>query len=247
MRKAAFFDIDGTLFRNSLLIEHFKLLLKYNLLNESVWINNIKDKYKNWEQRKGDFEDYLDELVKMYIEGLKNVSLEYNDFVARRVIETKGDNIYLYTKKKLEEHIKNNDIVIFISGSPSFLVEKMAKKYNATDFIGTEYLIENGNFNGELIPMWDSVSKRNAIEMFTKKYNIDLENSYAYGDTTGDVSMFEMVGHPYAINPAARLLRTIKDNEEVKNKIKIVIERKNMAYSFLAKDLDKLELNFLEL
>ena len=30
---AAFFDIDGTIHRNSLLIEHFKLLVKYEYIN----------------------------------------------------------------------------------------------------------------------------------------------------------------------------------------------------------------------
>lgn len=30
---AAFFDIDGTLFRNSLMIEHFKKLIKYEVID----------------------------------------------------------------------------------------------------------------------------------------------------------------------------------------------------------------------
>ena len=29
---AAFFDIDGTIYRNALLIEHFKKMIKYELL-----------------------------------------------------------------------------------------------------------------------------------------------------------------------------------------------------------------------
>ena len=31
---AAFFDIDGTLYRDSLLIEHFKKLIKYDVVEE---------------------------------------------------------------------------------------------------------------------------------------------------------------------------------------------------------------------
>ena len=30
---AAFFDIDGTIYRNALLIEHFKKLIKYELFD----------------------------------------------------------------------------------------------------------------------------------------------------------------------------------------------------------------------
>ena len=31
---AAFFDIDGTIYRNALLIEHFKKLIKYELFDD---------------------------------------------------------------------------------------------------------------------------------------------------------------------------------------------------------------------
>lgn len=239
---AAFFDIDGTLFRNSLLIEHFKLLVKYKFINESYWINFVKDKYDKWERRQGDFEEYLDELVEIYVEGLKNINIDDNEFISKRVIELKGDNIYYYTKNKLEEHLKLGHKVIIISGSPSFLVEKMAEKYNVTDYKGTIYTIENNRFTGNKIPMWDSKSKNEAIDEFCKKYGIDLSKSYAYGDTTGDISMFEKVGNPIAINPAARLMKYIKENDNLKNKIKVVIERKNVVYKFKGNEVDNMDI-----
>lgn len=39
---AAFFDIDGTIYRNSLLIEHFKKLIKYELLNIQMYEDRVK-------------------------------------------------------------------------------------------------------------------------------------------------------------------------------------------------------------
>lgn len=246
-RKAAFFDIDGTLFRNSLLIEHFKLLLKYDMLHESAWANNVKDKYKKWEMRKGDFEEYLDELVSTYIEGIQNISLDYIDFVAKRVIETKGDKIYLYTKNALKKHLENKDLVIIISGSPDFLVSKMAKKYNVTDYVGTKYLVEDKKFTGKMIPMWDSKSKQKAIEYFVKKYDIDLENSYAYGDTTGDLSMFRSVGNPVLVNPAKRLLEKAKKDPDVNKNAKVVVERKNVVFTFSLKDKSNVSIDFLDI
>ena len=38
MAIAAFFDIDGTLYRNSLMVEHFKKLLKYEVIDPSFGI-----------------------------------------------------------------------------------------------------------------------------------------------------------------------------------------------------------------
>ena len=39
---AAFFDIDGTIHRNSLLIEHFKMLVKYEYIDIMSWEVNGK-------------------------------------------------------------------------------------------------------------------------------------------------------------------------------------------------------------
>ncbi len=230
---AAFFDVDGTIFRNSLLIEHFKMLTKFEFIDEASFVGDIKHKFKMWEERKGSYDDYLDELVDIYVDCIKNIDQKDIDYVAQRVIENRAQKIYAYSRNKIKEHLEKGHVIIIISGSPSFLVDKMAKKLNATDFIATEYLIdENNKYNGKNIPMWDSESKINAIKNFEKKYNIDLENSYAYGDTTGDFGMFEMVGNPVAINPAKRLFKKILNHKKIREKIKIVVERKDMVYIF---------------
>ena len=53
---AAFFDIDGTIFRNSLMIEHFKKLISFEVIDPEVWYIKIKKVYDEWEKRYGDFE-----------------------------------------------------------------------------------------------------------------------------------------------------------------------------------------------
>ena len=85
--KAVFFDIDGTIHRNSLLIEHFKLLVKYEYINVMSWEGKVKEKFSKWESRTGDYDDYLEELVEIYVEALKNFSKADMDFLAKRVIE----------------------------------------------------------------------------------------------------------------------------------------------------------------
>lgn len=228
---AAFFDVDGTIFRNSLLIEHFKMLIKFEFIDKSSFVGDIKNKFKLWEERKGSYDDYLDELVEIYVKCIKQIDQIDIDYVAQRVIENRAQKIYTYSRNKIKEHLEKGHLVIIISGSPSFLVNKMAKKLNATDYIATEYLLdENNRYSGNNIPMWDSQSKINAIKSFEKKYNLDLEKSYAYGDTTGDYGMFEMVGNPFAINPAKRLFEKILNNKDVRDKIKIIVERKDMVY-----------------
>ena len=88
--------------------------------------------------------------------------------------------------------------------------------------------------------MWDSIHKQEAIEDFIKKYNIDLSKSYAYGDTNGDFSMLSLVGNPRAINPSKELITRIKNDENLKSKTQIIIERKNVIYK-LNSDVELIE------
>ena len=108
------------------------------------------------------------------------------------------------------------------------------------DYRGTIYeLDEKGYYNGSIVPMWDAVSKRKAILEMVEKYDIDLSKSYAYGDTAGDLTMLSMVGHPYAINPTRELISKINQDEVLRKKINIIVERKDVIYHL---DINNLKL-----
>jgi HAD superfamily hydrolase (TIGR01490 family) len=228
---AAFFDIDGTIFRNSLMIEHFQKLITFEIIDPEIWYTKVKKVYLEWEKRYGDFEEYLEILAGVYLEELKGVDKSYIDYTAEHVIKLNGDMIYKYSRSQIDWHKKQGHKVFFISGSPDFLVSKMAEKYGATEYRGTLYEVdENNKFTGNIVKMWDSKSKLKELKGLIEKYDVDLEKSYAYGDTTGDFSMLKMVGNPVAINPNRELLEEIRQDETLKNKATIIVERKNVIY-----------------
>lgn len=227
----AFFDIDGTIFRNSLMIEHFQKLVTFEVIDPAIWYTKVKKVYIDWESRFGDFDQYLETLADVYLEELKGVNKDYVDFIAKHVIEVNGDMVYKFSREQIKWHLEQNHKVFFISGSPDFLVSKMAEKYGVTEYRGTLYKTdENNNFTGEIVKMWDSESKQRVLDEFIKKYNVDLEKSYAYGDTTGDLSMLRMVGNPVAINPNNLLLQSIKNDSYLCKKTNIIVERKDVIY-----------------
>ncbi len=243
--KAAFFDIDGTIYRDSLLTEHFKRLIKYELIDPRQWEDKVKDLYTQWDKREGGYDAYLLGVVDSYVEAIQNVTLEQNEFVANQVMDVKAGRVYKYTRDRIKWHKEQGHKVIFISGSPEFLVSKMAKKYGADDYCGTVYHFDGERFTGETIPMWDSKSKERAIEKFVKKYDIKLDDSYAYGDTNGDLSMMKLVGHPVTINPAEDLLKNIQDDKELSKRIQIIVERKDVIY-MLNSNVEIYKCSFLE-
>lgn len=96
----------------------------------------------DWDKRQGHYDDYLDEICDLYVKSLIGLDKTCIDFTSDQVIKLKSDRVYKYTRSRIKWHLDNNHIVIFISGSPGFLVEKMAKKYNVTDCIGSNYLLK---------------------------------------------------------------------------------------------------------
>lgn len=229
--QAAFFDIDGTIFRNSLMIEHFKKLVTFEVIDPAIWHTRVKKVYLEWEKRYGDFEEYLEILAEVYLEALKGINKSYIEYIANHVIKSNGDMIYKYSRNQIAWHKEQGHKVFFISGSPDFLVSKMAEKYGATEYRGTLYKVDDdNNFTGEIVRMWDSKSKQNELNQLIAKYDVDLENSFAYGDTTGDFSMLKMMGNPIAINPNKELLLAIRNDKDLIQKAIIIVERKNVIY-----------------
>lgn len=238
---AAFFDIDGTIYREGLITEVFKKIIRYELVDEEKWYKEVKPAFLKWDKRQGDYDTYLIKMVDVYVEAIKGLSKEQIDHVARKVIEQKGDRVYTFSRERIKWHKEQGHIVIAISGSPLELVKEMSAKYNMDDFRGTIYKYDCTNkYNGEIVPMWDSESKQKALFELKDKYDIDFSSSYAYGDTSGDFTMFKTVGIPYAINPTRELLDKIQNDKEVSEKIKIIVERKDVTYKLDVKCLNLL-------
>ena len=135
----------------------------------------------------------------------------------------------------IKYHKSQGHLVFFISGSPDFLVSKLADRYGITDYRGTNYRFDEDDiFRGDISQMWDSASKEREFKAIAEKYDIDLASSYAYGDTNGDYSMLKAMGHGVAMNPSEKLLHMIRDDEKLLDKVDIIIERKDVIYKVKA-------------
>ena len=228
---AAFFDIDGTISREGFISEMFKKMIKYELIDNSKWYNEVEPAFTKWDKRVGDYDIYLQKMVDIYTETVKNTNAFHIAYIAKKVIEQKGERVYTYSRERIRWHKEQGHVVIAISGSPIELVSEVSKMYGMDDYRGTIYQVgSNGIYNGEIIPMWDSQSKRKAVLEMADKHDIDLSRSYAYGDTNGDYSMLQLVGNPFAINPTRELLSHIRNDSQLKEKFTVIVERKDVTY-----------------
>lgn len=228
---AAFFDIDGTLYREGMITAIFKKLIKSDIISNEVWYKELKERYVMWDKRQGNYDDYLIRMAALYIESIKGLHKTQIEFIAQKVIEQSGDRVYTYTRDRITWHKEQGHKLITISGSPFELVKAISEKYGFDDYIGSVYEMgTDDRYTGEVYPMWDSENKKKALRNLVEKYNIDLESSYAYGDTAGDFAMLKSVGNPFAMNPTKELVDKVSGDQEVKDKVKIIVERKDMIY-----------------
>ena len=65
MKKVAIFDIDGTIFRSSLLIEITEALIDAGMFKKSAKKYYAKQ-HQNWINRKDSYDKYIDKVVKAF-------------------------------------------------------------------------------------------------------------------------------------------------------------------------------------
>lgn len=226
MNIAAIFDVDGTIFRDSLLLRHMDKCVDYDVF-PSIVQEKVKPYFHAWKNRELGYEEYLEHAVRIYTQYLNGKSIDDIQFVAKQVIKKDAKKLYRYTAERIKWHKEQGHKIVFISGSPNFLVEPLAKELGVDIEYSTLYRTSDQTYTGDLIPMWDKHSKQRALNELQEYHHIDLKKSYAYGDTMGDITMLTTVGNPIAINPNQKLLNKL---QELDKDVKIVVERKDVIY-----------------
>ena len=103
-RIAAFFDIDGTIYRDSLVTELYKKLLKYEIIPQEEYIKQVKEPLTAWKNRQVSYEDYLEALTENFSTTIKGLTKAQIDFVTDQVMKLSSDKVYTYTRDKINKH-----------------------------------------------------------------------------------------------------------------------------------------------
>lgn len=220
----AVFDIDGTIIRSSLVIE-----LTHELIEQGVFPEAVHEEFeaekREWLNRHGDYETYLDKLVDTYENYTTGCREDEVAVIAREVARRHTYQTYRYTRK-LVERLKTTHCLLAISGSPIEVVEPFAKAHGFELAHATIKETRNGVYLDERTP--GGQDKDQALLRFVEAYDLTLEASVGVGDTGSDAGFLELVDHPIAFNPNAELYNIARDNGW-----EIVVERKDMVYRLM--------------
>jgi len=218
----AIFDIDGTIFRSSLLIELTKSLVAYGVFPKLAY-TEIERKEQRWLDRKGSYEEYLHQVIQVFSKRLKGVAVADVRRLSKLVIQTQKNRVYTYTRDLLS-NLRKTHRLIAISGSSEVIVQQFQKAWKFDDVFGTVYESQKRAYTGN-VTFVASRDKRTLLLDYCKSNDFSLARSVGVGDTESDISFLQLVSRPIAFNPNAKLLRSARVSHW-----QIVVERKDVVY-----------------
>lgn len=224
-KPVAVFDIDGTIFRSSLLIE-----LTERLIEKGTFPKEVRGAYETermrWLDRKGDYEAYIAKVINVFMAHVKGVRFEDMAEAAEEVIEEKQSRVYKYTRDLVRTLRRRGYYLLAISHSPKFIVDAFAYELGFDKVYGFFYETgPSGRFTGNVEDKDVILNKAAVLQRAVRKEGLTFERSVGVGDTESDIPMLDMVERPIAFNPNQVLYRHAK-----RRKWKVVIERKDVIY-----------------
>lgn len=223
-RKFAAFDIDGTISRNALFMQIVDELIAREHL-PADYRSQLDSKFEEYKKRKhkNAYNDYTQLSVDILLKNLKKISVEDYRKAVDSVITKNSDYVYVYTTELIKKLKKQGYFLIALSGSEMYSVQKFTEKLGFDLAIGEYYHEEDGFFTGKIDQV---IHKKDIfIKKFILEHDLTLEDSYAIGDSSGDLGMLKVVDNPVAFNPEDKLF-----DEAKKQGWRIVVERKNVIY-----------------
>jgi HAD superfamily hydrolase (TIGR01490 family) len=205
---AAFFDLDNTVMQGAALFHfgrglykrkffHSRDLLRFAWQQAYFRLAGSEDPEHMAEAR-----DSALSIVKGHrVEELISIGEEiYDEYMAGK--------IWPGTRALAQAHLDAGQRVWLVTAAPVETAMIIARRLGLTGALGTVAEHVGGVYTGRLVgePL-HGPAKAEAVRALALAEDLELARCAAYSDSSNDIPMLSLVGHPYAINPDNRLRR----------------------------------------
>lgn len=210
MKTGAFFDVDGTLYNANMWRGLMQYVAEHGGKNRTRWYmaRNLPYYYL-WRFKLIDDETFRKPWVWTLGSLIKGWNAAQGDtafrWVAEQYIQPTG-NVDVIAR--LQQHVAQGHIVVLVSAMLAPTLKILGDALNVTGVIGTQIEFANGRFTGRVLApvcVGDAKGKLLHAWLTARDITIDFAASFAYADSLSDRSLFDMVGHPVAVNPDPQL------------------------------------------
>ena len=209
-RAAAFYDLDGTIVTTNLVHAYW-----YYARNNQGLMRSVMAAAKVLRR------------VPMYVATNMLDRQIFNELFFK-VYEGESDDRLRYLSEELFEKVLKPAIYpgaaqlvastraaglrqIIVSGAPDFTVRPIARYLGMDEFVCNHLEFVNHRCTGKVLPpVMASATKAAWIRNYCESQGVKLSDCYAYADSTSDLPMLAVVGHPAAVNPDVRLRLTAR-------------------------------------
>ena len=122
----------------------------------------------------------------------------YDEYMAERV--------WPGTRALAQAHLDAGQKVWLVTAAPVETATIIARRLGLTGALGTVAESVGGVYTGKLVgePL-HGPAKAEAVRALAAAEGLDLSHCAAYSDSSNDIPMLELVGHPAAVNPDSDL------------------------------------------
>ena len=125
-----------------------------------------------------------------------------------------ADRIWEGARELTRQHLQAGQRVWLVTATPVELANILARRLGLTGALGTVAETSDGVYTGRLVGgLLHGQAKAAAIRALAEREGLDLARSSAYSDSSNDLPMLELVGHPSVVNPDGDLLREARSRD----------------------------------
>jgi len=209
---AAFFDVDNTLMRGAS-IYHFARGLAARKMFGPRDLLRLTWGQLAFRLRGAENADHIDaarEAALAFVAGHR-----VDDVVAlgeEIYDDTMANRIWEGARELTRQHLAAGQRVWLVTATPVELANILARRLGLTGALGTVAETSDGVYTGRLVGgLLHGEAKAAAVRALAEREGLDLARSSAYSDSSNDLPMLELVGHPNVVNPDGDLLRQARD------------------------------------
>jgi HAD superfamily hydrolase (TIGR01490 family) len=226
MQKLAIFDIDGTIFRSSLLIEVTNALIAEGIFPASAR-RVYQQSFENWLNRKDSYDAYIADVVRAFDKHIAGVRRSTFLRVVRKVIGYQKHRVYRYTRDMVKKLHQQKYLLLAISHSPRDLVVEFTKHWGFHRVYGRIFELDaHQRFTGRVLHASIIGDKAAMLRHAVAHEGLPLKGSIGLGDSEADIPMLKLVDTPICFNPNSILFRYAK-----RVGWRVVVERKDVVYT----------------
>ena len=205
-KRAAFFDVDNTLIRGSTIYFLGRGMYQRGYFTKKdisrFVLANLRFRLTGKENKEeiARFQSAATDFIGGHnVKDIEAIAQQiYDEFVSPAMWQGTIDIA--------QTHIANGVEVYLVTAAPEDMATLISARLGLTGALGSKAEIKDGLYTGQMNgALLHGKEKAIAVRELAEKKGFDLEDCFAYSDSSNDLPLLQCVGHPSAINPAALL------------------------------------------